>query len=290
MRLKDREYAVAFKKTVAGNRINKETEFHVIKNNFLSWTADPFPIEIDGQLYIFAEIYLYTKNKGTIGYSRLTEKGFTNWKVVIEEPYHLSFPNLFWKNGVLYICPESHQNNSLYLYRCESFPDCWVKDKEIAKGDFNDTIYYEQNEEKYLMTYALDNSFHIYKVYGNELVENDVSKYIRDINTSRPAGKVLTDNSNHDELVTQIGKPAYGSGLVFKKFELNWPEYCEWEEFRLTAIDLKLDKKRDYIGLHTFNVSQNYTVIDLIWEEVLLQRIFFRVTRKLKKIFKNENK
>lgn len=286
MRLLDREYAVAYKKTLRGDRIEKEKDFMVIKNNFLSWTADPFPIEVNGELYIFAEIYLYTKAKGTIGYSKLTDSGFTKWKVVIEESYHLSFPNLFWQEGTLYMCPESHQDNTLHLYRCEKFPDKWVKDREIAKGDFNDTIYYETGENSFLMTYSLDDSFHIYKIDGSTLIDNDVTGSVTDINTSRPAGKILWNEDGTGTLVTQIGKPAYGSGLVFKEFTLRWPSYEEKELFRLAAKDLRFDQKRDYIGLHTFNVSDNYTVVDVIWEDILWQRIFFRVIRKLKNILK----
>lgn len=290
MRLLDREYAVAYKKTLPGDRLEKESQFYLIKNNFLSWTADPFPIEVNGEFYIFAEIYLYTKAKGTIGYCKLTDKGFTKWKVVIEESYHLSFPNLFWKDRVLYMCPETHQNNTLHLYRCINFPDQWAKDKEIAIGDYNDTIYYEKDNQKYLMTYALDDSFHIYKMENNQLIDNDVSSFVSDINTSRPAGKILINSDGTENIVTQIGKPAYGSGLVFKEFILSWPNYEERELFRLKANDLKFDMHKNYIGLHTFNVSENYTVVDLIWEEVLWQRIFFRFTRKVRKWFKGRIK
>lgn len=286
MGLLDREYAVAYKQTTSNDRLKRESKFHVIKNNYMSWTADPFPIEKDGELYIFAEVYLYKKAKGVIGYSKLTDKGFTKWKVVIEEVYHLSFPNLFWKDNVLYMCPESHQNNTLHLYRCVRFPDQWVKDKEIAVGDFNDTICYEKDNQKFLMTYKLDNSFHIYKMENNQLIDNDVSNSITDINTLRPAGKILTTSDGTNKMVTQIGKPLYGSGLVFKEFNLCWPDYKERELFRLTADDLNIDKRRNYIGLHTFNVSENYTVVDLIWEEIVWQRIFFRCLRKIRKLFK----
>lgn len=282
MNIKDREYAVAVCKTTEHDRFNRQNKYHVIKNNFFSWAADPFPIEYNGELYIFAEIFLYSKAKGTIGYCKLTEGGFTKWKKVIEEPYHLSFPNLFWDNNMLYMCPESHEDNTLYLYRCVSFPDKWVKDKVVAQGDFNDTIFYFQKDGKYIVTYSLDRRLHILKENNGMLEDRDVSDYVSDIDAARPAGKIFSAGGM-DIIPVQIGKPLYGSGLAFKEFNLNWPEYSEHELYRMTAKDIKIDKKRQYIGLHTFNFSENYTVIDLVWEEVLVQRLLYRFFRKIKK-------
>lgn len=285
MNIKDREYAVAVCKTTEQDRLSRKNEYHVIKNNFLSWAADPFPIEYNGELYIFAEIFLYLKAKGTIGYCKLTEDGFSKWKTVIEEPYHLSFPNLFWEGNVLYMCPESHQNHSLYLYKCVRFPDMWEKDKVLAYGDFNDTVFFSWRDDRYSLTYSLDHKLHMRKEVNGTWEDRDISDQVSDTDAIRPAGKIFTRDGKHI-IPVQIGTPAYGSGIIFKEFDISWPDYWERELLRMMPENTITDRKRNYIGLHTFNFSENYTVIDLIWEEVLLQRLFFRILRKLKKLVK----
>lgn len=111
----------------------KETVFHVIKNGWTYWIADPFPIEVDGELYIFAEMWRYRYLKGCIAYTKLTPEGFKKWKPVIEEKFHLSYPNIFRQGGKIYICPEANESGEIFLYECINFPEKWKKLKFYTK-------------------------------------------------------------------------------------------------------------------------------------------------------------
>ena len=46
-------------------------------------------------------------------------------KVVLERPYHLSYPFVFRWQGELYMVPETAENDTVELYRCEEFPARW---------------------------------------------------------------------------------------------------------------------------------------------------------------------
>ena len=46
-------------------------------------------------------------------------------QVVLDEPFHLSYPYVFEFEGEHYMVPESHQDRSLRLYRAVDFPTRW---------------------------------------------------------------------------------------------------------------------------------------------------------------------
>ena len=98
--------------------------------------------------------------------------------------------------------------------------------------------------------------------------------------SSRPGGKVIT-NGDKKIMVAQIGKPFYGSGLSFKEFSVCWPDYFEKEVSRILPSEIKTNKNRKYIGIHTYNLSTNYLVIDLIFESNNLIETVYRGFNKI---------
>ena len=288
MKFISREYAVAVaKRNGTDPRIQK---FQVLKNGLNYWVADPFPIEIDGQLYIFGEVFVYSKLKGCIGYTKLVNGKFSPWKIVIEEKYHMSFPYLFYKNDNLYMCPEVCASKQLYLYRCIKFPEVWIKDKVlIQNANLSDTIFYHKDQDIFGITCIWDSlnkhEIKIFKVDKNGCTFSNEKLNTEKFYLTRPAGKIFKDNKGKDILVSQICKPKYGSGLIFKEFILNWPNYSEHEIDRIYPKEIHCDTPRNYVGMHTYNLTLNYMVIDLIWERIYQIEKKFRVLKKIKKDF-----
>ena len=283
MQFISREYAVAVAERTDDDIRN--LKFHLLKNSRKFWVADPFPIEVDGKLYIFAEVLEYEKKKGSIGYTVLVNGEFLPWKIIIEEKYHLSFPNLFWINDSLYMCPEASQSKSLYLYRCIEFPEKWVKDRVLAEGvNFCDTVFFKNNTAIYGFTCIWDSvekhELKVFRLKDGEYEFLDGKKELLDYYLTRPAGKVFKNPiSNENIMVSQICKPLYGSGLVFKKFDLNWPNYSENELYRVYPSEC--NKKRKYVGMHTYNFTDNYIVIDLIWNRFSLFEKYYHLKGKI---------
>jgi len=65
-------------------------------------------------------------NKGEIGVA--TSADGLQWayqRIVLAEPFHLSYPYVFEWEGGIYMVPESHQAGEVRLYRAERFPESW---------------------------------------------------------------------------------------------------------------------------------------------------------------------
>lgn len=291
IKIKRRYYSVAIARNTNGTIDPRTKSFKVLNNGKGFWVADPFPVEKDGKLYIFGEMYEFNKVKGAICYGiveRDTER--VVWKKIIEEEYHLSFPYVFLHEGTYYMCPESHKAQSLYLYKCTHFPDRWVKCREIAKGNYNDTIYYVQDKNVFGFTCVWngleDHLFSVFKL-SNDGIYEAPKENVRTIDyyMTRPAGKIINDSRNRRSIiVSQICKPKYGSGLVFKEFDLSWPQYSEKEIFRCLPNEIMTDKKNKYDGIHTYNLSDNYMVIDLLETKTNITETLFRIINKIKKL------
>lgn len=92
----------------------------------LQFAADPFGIWRNGNLYIFQEIYDYRDRVGKIEVLTLGS-GFQilDRRLVLEEPWHLSYPFLIEDAGETYMLPEAHRSGRLTLYRAVNFPTQW---------------------------------------------------------------------------------------------------------------------------------------------------------------------
>ncbi len=127
-----------------------------------------------------------------------------------------------------------------------------------------------------------DNVFRIFKLSNNgtgiELSKGNIE--LSDYEMTRPGGKIIVYNKKR-YFVSQICKPEYGSGLIIKEFELNWPDYREKEICRLYPKSFNVDKKRKWIGVHTLNCSENYVVIDLVSRRFSLFRVAMRLKNRI---------
>ncbi len=82
----------------------------------LRMVADPFLFVKDDRLYLFFEQF-YMNTKGVIAMTSTND--LVNWTdpvVVLEEPFHLSFPWVFRRNGNVYMIPETGGDKSIRLY------------------------------------------------------------------------------------------------------------------------------------------------------------------------------
>lgn len=285
MKILNRGYAVGVCKR-SNDQINfNEMLFRIIPNGTNYWVADPFPFERNGILYIFGEVFEYGKLKGSIGYTKLEHGEFSPWKIVISEDYHLSFPYIFESSGELFICPESHANKTLDLYKCISFPDYWVKDKTLANNiDIVDTVFFKYNGVCYGLGCAwknlTDHKLQLFKFESDNLVISNGNLSTLEYYYSRPAGKIYFDDRGNSFMVSQICKDRYGQGLIFKSFDIQWPNYSEKEEIKVFPQNIRIDKKINIDGIHTFNTTENYVVIDVLWSRFNFVEKFYRIKRK----------
>ncbi len=295
MDIKKREYAVAFHEDEKGrNKIGdiEKRKWTIIKNPKFGWCADPFLYRHDGEYYIFAEMYMYTRGYGGIGYCKWEGNGFSKWKLIIEEPYHLSYPNIFQYENVIYICPESGMSNEIYLYRCVDFPDKWVKDKVLFEGyDCADTTYISEFEGKeskalsYGITWrGLEKGLYFFRVEDGKIVIRDDDFVTKDNTYARPAGKFCVEDGTIYR-PGQIGEPNYGAGLAIVKCILSDGIYGEEVVKKTFADQFSFSKCLGEItGVHTYNRLERFEVIDLQYNKFetisRILRIVGRFNRK----------
>jgi hypothetical protein len=121
--------------------------------------ADPFLIREGDLWYMFFEIYRWDTEQGDL--SVATSKDLRNWNyegIVLDEPFHLSYPYVFEWQGDYYMIPESFEANSVRLYRAESFPFQWSYVATLIEGkDFLDNSLAYYNDKWWLFTSFVGN-------------------------------------------------------------------------------------------------------------------------------------
>lgn len=90
------------------------------------FVADPFLMEQDSTWYLFFEVYNLDSEHGDIAVATSTDT--LKWEyqqVVLDEPFHLSYPYVFSWEGNYYLIPESFEADSIRLYKATDFPYQW---------------------------------------------------------------------------------------------------------------------------------------------------------------------
>ena len=90
------------------------------------FVADPFLIFVDGTWYMFFEAMNVALSRGVI--SLATSPDAETWtyrQVVLQEPFHLSYPYVFEHGGEYYMVPESGRIGAVRLYQADPFPYQW---------------------------------------------------------------------------------------------------------------------------------------------------------------------
>ena len=238
------------------------------------WIADPFLVENDGQTYLFVEYYIEKKKKASIAYYRFEKDEPIFGSVIIDEPYHLSYPCYFEMNNKKYILPESSAGNVLSLYECDSFPDSWHKKCDLIKGQkvVDSTVFKDESGTIHVFSYKKQGAFFNLDHY---ILNNDYSLSFIDSmqfkdNVGRPAG-LFFYKGNSLYRPAQNCKRVYGESLLFYKVLLSENSFTEeLTESEITIDSILVDGKYDRI--HTFCSTNQFEVVDLFKEKFDLFR------------------
>jgi len=94
--------------------------------------ADPFVVEREGRTALFAEAFPYAAGKGVIVCAVVGEDAaHCAFRVVLERPWHLSYPFVFeWKDE-MYLAPEGSSHGGVEIYRATAFPWEWTFERQL---------------------------------------------------------------------------------------------------------------------------------------------------------------
>lgn len=279
---------VAFRQQSEGKILNDaETPFSVIPNTWRTWEADPFVFQYEGETYIFAEMYDYVIRRGSIGYTKWKNGKFTSWKKVICEPFHMSYPNVFVRDGEVYMLPEMSAGHKLVLYKAVDFPEKWEQYHVIAENVmWVDTTFFNDNGIVYAITTDVSDEEHhmdyLLKFDDRFNIIEKIQIHEKDIDRSRCGGRFFFYDGKIIR-VSQDCSQRYGGALIFS--EMN-PEQLVNEGMQnvfryILPEDLQIAEKKKWIGLHTYNAVHQFEVVDI---ERRHFNIFGIITRVLGKV------
>nr|WP_300807341.1 hypothetical protein [uncultured Acetatifactor sp.] len=271
-------------------RMHNSETFVLLDNPSWGWAADPFPIEYKGELYIFAEIFLYkSERNGVIAYCKYDGDRFSDWKVSMDRHWHLSYPNVWVENNQLYMCPESYQNEEIAIYKLIELPDKWIKEAVLLNNEkCVDTTFLNHGNKKYVFVYKPtfikeNGTLYLYELCNGKM---NSARYISDdISNSRPGGNIIKKD-NKIIRVAQNSEGGYGLSLVFNEIKRIEPIYIEIPIMSIKATDIPGDWKKKFIGIHTYNHNASIEVVDLKYEVFSLAE--YRARMRVKKVFTNK--
>ncbi len=231
--------------------------------------GDPFPWQHGGCSYVFIEEKLYSTRRGRIACLELAANGaLASQQVVLERPYHLSYPFLFEHAGQLYMLPESAEQRTVELYRCTHFPDRWQLVKNLLSDIYAaDATLLERAGTYWLFANvktpggsSLD-ALHLYftgDLLNGEWQPHPRNPVVNDLSSARPAGRIFLQDG---KLIrpAQDSSRRYGGALKFQRIlTLSETEYSEATEASFGPAGSR------YLATHTFNQADDLTVIDAV--------------------------
>ena len=269
---------------IAYQNVNDQ-EWCIAKAPDNQWCADPFVFEDGDDHYIFVEQYRKDKDKGCIGYFKFVDGIPVNKGIIIENSYHMSYPDVFKYKDHYYMIPESSANNTVDLYIADSFPDKWHKETTlIDNGKYVDSTVYQDDTGIYLISYTMTNGYdlHVFSLdmEKRELTEISIKHY--ENNIARPGGRLFLKDGKIIRPAQDCSKK-YGEALILYQVDSmnNNGEYVEHEVNRISMSELKIQNGPQRI--HHITRTGKYEVIDCYKEKLdifHIPRIYLRSKRK----------
>ena len=269
---------VAFRRKPQGSILtDRQTPFAVIPNPMRYWAADPMIFSHEGKTYLFAELYDYILYRGVIGVCEYRDGGFTPWKPIIREDFHMSYPYVFRSGEEICMIPETTQRDALLVYRAVEFPLRWELHRVIREGVcWADTSIVPDGDGflGHTQAYGKHGTAELVLRLDREL--NLIGQTINpnvDPKTSRPGGRPFCLDGRLWR-VCQDCRDGYGKALYFRS---------DAGEIHLAPQELRFSKKLLLDGMHTYSATDEFEVIDLKTRRLNPLNLFMRTAGKLRR-------
>lgn len=235
------------------------------KNAF--W-ADPFGMRHEGRDFIFFEAFPYATKRGILAVIEMEGKSWKNYQVILDKPYHLSYPYLFQYQNDWYMIPETGANKTVSIYKCNDFPANWVHHKDILTDLVAiDTSIFEWEGLWWLFTTLEDEQGSskneaLFLYYANDPFSEEWTLHPKapiytDVSRGRMAGRVFIKDKR---LYRPAQDGSIGYGGAVKLFEITNLSTTDFEEMEVSHIAADWDKS--IFRTHTFDFNGEFLVVD----------------------------
>lgn len=235
------------------------------------FVADPFAVRADGRWWLFFEALHATLRLGRIGVA-MSRNG-REWeycRIVLEEPFHLSYPLVFRWNDSWYMTPETASQRQVRLYRAIDFPFRWEYAATLLEGDdyLDPTLFFYHDQWWLFVGTNIERNdtlrlYHAATPLG-PWREHPHSPIVQgDARRARPAGRVIHNGGRLIRLAQDCAQ-SYGRRVLgFEITELTPERYAErafgsaallepepsgWNECGMHTLDLHPDGEGAWIA------------------------------------------
>ena len=233
----------------------------------LQWYADPFVCGAKGQEHVFVELMNHYNVYGQIAAAPIVDGRVGDFRIVLDEPFHLSFPHVFQWEGAWYMLPETCMSGQVRLYRCEEFPGRWALDRTLLQG-------------AELVDHALFPAEGGFRMVSHDISRRDArqnrafrldmeKKALREIHPQgdwcreRPGGTFYRKDGAWYHAI-QDCRLHYGDFLhVYRVHEFTDERFSEEEAFQVRVGDVRIEPDNGKLEhIHTYNRDSRYETID----------------------------
>jgi len=227
--------------------------------------ADPFAVRRENVMTILFEAYSYRYSKGCIFMINITGDTAPHPQIVIDTPFHMSYPYLLEYENEIYCIPEIAQSNEVVLYKAQEFPKRWIK-AAILIRDFaaiDSTVFFHDNLWWLMASDKETNEYdNLFIWYAHDLIgpwkPHPANPVKVDIRSARPAGTPFISEGNLYR-PSQDNSDYYGKRIVINRVVKLTP--YEFKEEQVKVVEpFKNSLYPD--GLHTISAAGNKTLID----------------------------
>ena len=219
------------------------------------YIADPFFIKEKDTFYLFVEL----KGEREADIALFTSPDGLDYKykgIVLDESFHLSFPQVFRHKNEFYMLPETSQTENVILYKASNFPYSWKKTDTLIKNrklkdpaillseGLNLIVSVDDHMQQFMFTAdSLNGTWKEAENYNGSLG-----------NETRPGGRFFELNGNY-YLPVQDRKYGYGSAISIFKI-VNENDRLELIREKKEYLDPQRNIKWFNRGMHQLDIQK----------------------------------
>lgn len=255
--------------------------------------ADPFLFVHQGRLFLFYEEQVDLRGKGVLKMTSTADlQHWSEEQVVLEEPFHLSYPNVFAYQGEVYMMPETGHNRDIRLYKAlDDSLTQWRYSRSLLEGkNYVDSTLIEREEGVYLLTseYEGGRAYTLRLFYAQEPLQGAwrecaCSPLSAENKKARCGGPIIAFQGREYRMAQRCDG-GYGGGL--EAYELTALSQTCYEE-RHHAVVLPAAGNHLQQGGHHYSMVQfqgkTIVAVDYLSTTYNLREMGRRVTQKLRR-------
>lgn len=281
-----------------------EERYKVLKPNFRKWFANPIPFSFNKKNYVFMEVFDKLKRKGYIGVSHLETNGrLTKPIKIIEEPFHISFPNVFTYEKQVYMVPDCSDTGQIRIYRMSNNDiETWSLYYAFDIKNIADIAVYEgKRAEIYFLASEINQDnpdqtrlllFEIDELDDLKKIHIKVVWQQKDYNCSeRNGGGFICQDGEWLRVAQHSTKNKYGKFITLNRVKKINADGLEEEIIRkVTLADIPVSLPSFIYrawGTYTYGKVGTLETIDLLVQRFSVGGVFMKVYRHISSIIGN---